>query len=211
MRVPSSRSACRTQFQIDCAVGSNSRDSEACHYLKILMDAVFGPENFWNEIIWKRTSGHSDAKRFGRVHDVILYYSKSQDRKWNLTYQEYDPAYVEQYYRYEDSDGRRFMSDNLSASGLQGGGYEYEWKGITRVWRCPIETMEQLDKDGQVFYTQNGIARGGSAISTSRRAPISGWETTPKRGAGVQEQVKYHESDGKSAAKNGTKRGTRRH
>ena len=134
-------------------------DPTASHYLKLLMDAVFGPTNFRNEIVWKRTSGHSDAKRFGRVHDVILYYASSEKAIWNATYQPYETSYVEQYYRYKDPDGRLWMSDNLSASGLQGGGYEYEWKGITRVWRVPESTMERLDSEGRIFYTRNGIAR----------------------------------------------------
>ena len=134
-------------------------DPTASHYLKLLMDAVFGPTNFRNEIVWKRTSGHSDAKRFGRVHDVILYYASSEKAIWNTTYQPYETSYVEQYYRYKDPDGRLWMSDNLSASGLQGGGYEYEWKGTTRVWRVPESTMERLDSEGRIFYTRNGIAR----------------------------------------------------
>ena len=134
-------------------------DPTASHYLKLLMDTVFGAQNFRNEIIWKRTSSHSDARRYGRVHDVLLYYTLSSKAIWNVTYQPYDDDYVNQYYRYEDSDGRRWMSDNLSASGLQGGGYEYEWNGITRVWRVPRGTMERLDLEGKVFYTKNGIAR----------------------------------------------------
>ncbi len=134
-------------------------DPTASHYLKVLMDSIFGTEFFQNEIVWKRTSGHSDARRYGRVHDVILYYTLSTEPVWNVTYQPYDDEYVQQYYRYEDSDGRRWMSDNLSASGLQGGGYEYEWNGITRLWRLPRESMEQLDLEGRIFYTKNGIAR----------------------------------------------------
>ena len=134
-------------------------DPTASHYLKLVMDAIFGPRFFKNEIIWKRTSGHSDAQRFGRVHDVILYYARSDDAIWNQTFQPYDDHYVEQYYRYKDADGRRWMSDNLSASGLQGGGYEYEWNGITKVWRLPHSTMERLHSEGRVFYTKNGIAR----------------------------------------------------
>ena len=134
-------------------------DPTASHYLKLLMDTVFGVTNFQNEIIWKRTSGHSDARRYGRVHDVMLYYTLSTEAIWNVTHQAYDDDYVEQYYRYTDPDGRRWMSDNLSASGLQGGGYEYEWNGVTRVWRVPRSTMEQLDLEGRVFYTKNGIAR----------------------------------------------------
>jgi adenine specific DNA methylase Mod len=92
------------------------------------MDAIFDPTNFRNEIIWKRTSGHSDATRYGSVHDTILYYGKGQSPAWNKTYQAYDKAYVDQYYRYQDTDGRHWMSGDLSAAGLSGGGYEYEWK-----------------------------------------------------------------------------------
>lgn len=134
-------------------------DPGASHYLKGVMDAVFSGENFRNEVVWKRTSGHSDARRCGRVHDVLLFYSKSDDYKWNDTYQDYDPEYIEQYYRYEDPDGRKFMSGDLSASGLSGGGYEYEWNGITREWRCPKETMERLDDEDRIYYTRNGFPR----------------------------------------------------
>ena len=134
-------------------------DPTASHYLKLLMDAAFGKEFFKNEIIWKRTSGHSDARRYGRVHDVILYYSRGAEYLWNVIHQPYETDYVEQYYRYEDPDGRHWMSDNLSASGLQGGGYEYEWNGVTRIWRVPQETMTRLDSEGRIYYTRNGIAR----------------------------------------------------
>jgi len=123
------------------------------------MDAVFGPVNFKNEIIWKRTSSHSDARRFGNVHDTLLFYAKGDKYSWNKTYQEYDEDYVRTYYRYSDPDGRKWMSDNLSARGLSGGGYEYEWKGIKGLWRCPQETMVKYDKKGKIYYTKNGIPR----------------------------------------------------
>lgn len=147
-------------------------DPTASHYLKLILDAIFGVKYFRNEIIWKRTSGHSDARRYGRVHDVILYYSKASDFIWNPTQQAYEPSYVEQYYRYLDADGRRWMSDNLSAAGLTGGGYEYEWKGITRVWRCPIATMERLEKEGRIFYTKNGIPRLKRYLDESNGLPV---------------------------------------
>ncbi|MFO7654239.1 MAG: DNA methyltransferase [Candidatus Krumholzibacteriia bacterium] len=147
-------------------------DTTASHYLKVLLDSVFGPKRFRNEIIWKRTSGHSDARRYGRVHDTVLYFAKGDSPKWNQIYQPYEQAYVDQYYRYMDPDGRRFMSDNLSASGLQGGGYEYEWKGIERVWRCPFETMKELDKQGRIFYTRNGIPRRKRYLDEAKGLPI---------------------------------------
>ena len=134
-------------------------DPTASHYLKLLMDAAFGKEFFKNEIIWKRTSSHSDARRYGRVHDVILYFTRGGEYNWNDTFLPYEPEYIQQYYRYEDPDGRRWMSDNLSASGLRGGGYEYEWNGVTRVWRVPRETMRRLESEGRLYHTRNGIAR----------------------------------------------------
>ena len=134
-------------------------DPTASHYLKVVLDGIFGPANFRNEIIWKRTSGHSDARRFGRAHDVILYYTAGDSPTWNQSYQAYDPDYVERYYRYKDDDDRRWMSGDLSASGLQGGGYEYEWKGVTRTWRVPPNTMERLVAENRIYYTRNGIAR----------------------------------------------------
>ncbi|MFI5398932.1 MAG: DNA methyltransferase [Candidatus Binatia bacterium] len=146
-------------------------DPTASHYLKLLLDAVFGPENFRNEVSWKRTSGHSDARRFGSAHDVILYYVKTDAATWNETYQPYEEDYVEQYYRYKDDDGRVFMSGDASAAGLSGGGYEYEWKGIRRVWRYPIETMTRLDKEGRIFYTKNGIARVKRYLDESKGMP----------------------------------------
>ena len=145
-------------------------DPTASHYLKILLDGVFGKENFRNEIIWKRTSGHSDAKGYGSVHDTILFYSKN-DPTWTPTYQAYDPEYVEQYYRYKDPNGRKWMSGDLGAAGLQGGGYQYKWKGITRIWRLPFETMKKLDESGKIFYTKNGIPRIKRYLDESKGLP----------------------------------------
>ncbi len=93
-------------------------DPTASHYLKLVLDSVFGAENFRNEIIWKRQSAHSDAKGFGAVHDVILYYVKSTNSTWNQVFQAYTEDYIEQYYRYIDDSGRKFMSGDLGAAGL---------------------------------------------------------------------------------------------
>lgn len=147
-------------------------DPTASHYLKLLLDAVFGPLYFRNEIIWKRTSGHSDAHRYGQVHDVILYFGKTDSPKWNPTYQPYEQSYVEQYYRYEDTDGRKFMSADLGAAGLQGGGYDYVWKGVHRIWRCPEDTMRRLDAEGRIFYTRNGIPRLKRYLDESKGMPV---------------------------------------
>lgn len=146
-------------------------DPTASHYLKILMDATFGPQFFKSEIIWKRQSAHADAKRFGSVHDTILFFTKGAAPIWNAQYQAYDDDYVDTYYRYEDEDGRRFMSGDLGASGLQGGGYEYEWRGVTRLWRVPHGTMERLDREKRIFYTRNGIPRIKRYLDESKGMP----------------------------------------
>jgi adenine specific DNA methylase Mod len=146
-------------------------DPTASHYLKLLLDTIFGAENFRNEIVWKRQSAHSDSRGYGSVHDTLLFYVKTDKYIWNKSFQGYDEGYTDQYYRYVDDNGRRFMSDNLSAAGLQGGGYDYEWKGIRRVWRVPIQTMESLEKEGRIFYTKNGIPRRKRYLDEAKGMP----------------------------------------
>ncbi|HEX04158.1 MAG TPA: site-specific DNA-methyltransferase [Bacteroidetes bacterium] len=140
-------------------------DWHVVHYVKPVLDEIFGRSGnssdagFRSEIIWKSTSAHSDSRRYGSIHQNILFYSKGESWTWNDPRQDYDDKYVENYFRYTDETGRKFKSGDLSAYGLQGGGYEYEWKGHTKLWRCPSSTMERLDKEGRIYYTKNGIAR----------------------------------------------------
>ena len=167
-------------------------DPAAGHYLKMLMDAVFGPVNFRNEIIWKRTSGHSDAIGYGSVHDTILFYTRSALARWNDIFQPYDDGYVEQYYRYTDNDGRRWMSDNIGAAGLTGGGYNYEWKGVQGYWRCPISTMERLDTEGRIYYTKNGIPRRKRYLDEAKGMPAQDiWTDVQALRSWHQERLGY--------------------
>ncbi|MEA3015455.1 MAG: hypothetical protein QOI38_177, partial [Sphingomonadales bacterium] len=110
-------------------------DPTASHYLKLLLDGVFGPERFRNEIVWKRTTAHSDAGAMGAVHDIILFYSKGSSFIWNRQFQPYEESYIASHYRWTDEAGRRFRLSDTTAFGLSGGGYTYEWKGITKLWR----------------------------------------------------------------------------
>ena len=167
-------------------------DPTASHYLKLLMDAAFGKTRFRNEITWKRTSAHSDARRYGRVHDVILYYARDSHPLWNAQCQPYDEEYIEDYYRHSDDDGRRWMSDNLSAAGLTGGGYEYEWNGVSRVWRVPKETMERLDREGRVFYTASGMPRRKRYLDEMPGVPLQDvWTDIPPVGSRASERLGY--------------------
>jgi site-specific DNA-methyltransferase (adenine-specific) len=133
-------------------------DPTASHYLKVILDTIFGAENFQNEIIWKRTSAHSDSSKCGNAHDVILFYTKSGEFTWNKQYQPHDEAYIESHYRRIDEDGRRYRTDNLTAMGVSGGGYTYEWNGVTKLWRMPKEKMQELHDQGRIHYTKSGTA-----------------------------------------------------
>ena len=138
-------------------------DPTASHYLKILMDQVFGVANYKNEIIWKRTTAHSDPKRFGRIHDVILFYAKSSNAKWETVYTPYDDDYIETYYRYKDEKGRSFLSRDLTAPDHGTNTGHFIWKGKTpakgRMWAYTEKNMRQLEKEGRIFYTKNGFPR----------------------------------------------------
>ncbi|MGH7981262.1 MAG: DNA methyltransferase, partial [Limisphaerales bacterium] len=169
-------------------------DPTASHYLKILLDAIFGHLEFRNEIIWKRTSGHSDARRYGSVHDSILFFTRTGEDQhvWNQIHQAYEPAYIHQYYRYEDTDGRRFMSGDIGAAGLQGGGYDYVWKGVRRVWRVPVATMKQLDAENRIFYTRNGIPRIKRYLDESKGLPCQDiWTDIEALRSWHQERLRY--------------------
>ena len=134
-------------------------DTRKGHYLKAIMDEIFGESNFRNEIIWKRSAAHSDSGTFANIHDSIFMYTRTSNFLFNLQYQPYEDDYVDERYKHIDPDGRKYMDDNLTAMGLRGGGYEYEWKDVKRIWRCPIETMRKYEREKRLYYTRNGVAR----------------------------------------------------
>ena len=131
-------------------------DPTASHYLKLLMDAVFGPEMFQNEIVWKRTSAHSDSRRFGRIHDILFMYWSTQQAAFNVLRRPLDESYVNKVYTRVDEEGRRYRLDNIMAPG--GRGPVYEWHGVTRAWRYTRENMEELFKQGRIKLHADGRA-----------------------------------------------------
>ena len=130
-------------------------DPTASHYLKLLMDAVFGLEHYRTEISWKRTSAHNDTRQgrqqHGHIHDVILFYTKTDEWTWNPEYTEYDRDYVESNYRLiEPETRRRYAKENLTAA-KPGGDTSYEW----RIKR-PIDGDWEADLDGDWIKPQEG-------------------------------------------------------
>jgi len=133
-------------------------DYRKSHYIKVIMDEIFGENNFVNEITWKRTSAHSDATRYGINNDYILYYSKTKNKIWHQQYEPYSKEYLKRFKKI-DSDGRKWQDGPITAKGLKGGGYWYEYKGAYGNWRCPESTMKKLDKENKLYFTKKGGIR----------------------------------------------------
>jgi len=166
-------------------------DPTASHYLKLLLDAVFDPGNFINEITWKRTSAHNDPKRYGANVDIILFYGKNRDYKWNTQYLIHDDDYKSRF-RQQDPDGRLWTDDNLTAKGLSGGGYEYEYKGVTSLWRVPPETMERLDSENRLHFTSRGGIRLKRYLDENKGTPLQClWEDIPPINSQAKERIGY--------------------
>ncbi|MGH7456530.1 MAG: DNA methyltransferase, partial [bacterium] len=96
------------------------------HYVKLVMDEVFGADKFLNEVVWKRQTAKSDigqgSKHMGRIHECLFIYTKSENYVWNMQYTEYDQSYVDAFYRYKDPDGRRYQLSDITAPGKAGKG-----------------------------------------------------------------------------------------
>jgi DNA modification methylase len=150
-------------------------DPTASHYLKMLLDSVFGPAAFANEIIWKRTGAHGSSRRWGPVHDALLFYSRSENRTWNKMYQAYEASYVEDKYRHQDSRGA-FQDVSLTGAGTRSGDSGRPWRtfdpsAIGRHWAIPRqfaadypgfdelstqEKLEVLDSENLIYWPQRG-------------------------------------------------------
>lgn len=146
-------------------------DPTASHYLKIVLDSIFQPHNFRNEIIWKRQSAHSDAKtKFPDVADVILFYVKTPKARFEPIFGEHDPEYVQSFYRFDDQDGRgRYRLDNMTSPNPRPN-LMYEWMGFaypTKGWRYQRETMQRLHDEGRIYYPRR---KDGSLDITKRPA-----------------------------------------
>jgi DNA modification methylase len=139
-------------------------DPTASHYLKILLDAVFGGNGFRTEISWRRTSAHNDAaqgrSQYGNVRDTIYFYTKSQKWTWNWQYTPYDQSYVDNFYRHvEEGTGRKYRLGDITAPGgasPQKRNPHYEFLGVTRYWRYSQERMQELYEQGRIIQTGPG-------------------------------------------------------
>jgi len=172
-------------------------DPTASHYLKLVLDTIFGPINFRNEIIWKRTSSHNDAKRkFADVDDVILFYTKSDKYLFNARYTSYSEEYIKSYYRYFDEKGRRFSIDNLRSPNPRPN-LTYDYKGYKphqNGWSVSQEKMAQLDAEGRLYFptSLDGRIRLKRFLDEMPGVPISNvWDDIQPVQAQAAERLGY--------------------
>ena len=136
-------------------------DPTASHYLKLLLDGVFGADRFVNEITWKRSHAHNDSKQgsrhYGRTADIIFFYSKSDKRTWNVQYTPYSQEYIDRDYRRVDESGRRYrISDLRGPGGAEKGNPFYEVMGVSRHWAYSKKRMDQMIAEGRIIQTKPG-------------------------------------------------------
>ncbi|HZL50876.1 MAG TPA: DNA methyltransferase [Terracidiphilus sp.] len=173
-------------------------DPTASHYLKLLMDAVFGPQFFKNEIIWKRTTAKNDyvqgATNWGRVHDVILNFSRSQNSHFSQPFAPLSEDYIQSHYKLRDASGRPYQLDNLTAPGAGMRGHPtYEFLGVTRFWRYNKEKMQRLYEEGRVVQPRPGaVPRYVRYLDEMKGTAIGDtWVDIPAINSQAKERLRY--------------------
>lgn len=136
-------------------------DPTASHYLKSILDAIFGPNSFQNEVIWQRTTSHNSAKRYGRIHDSILFYSKSNKFTWNPQYTAYREKQLSRYKK--DENGNLYKAENLTAERRDSDSGKFDWRGSTpgptRGWAYELDQLEQWWAEGRILKKRDGSPR----------------------------------------------------
>ena len=175
-------------------------DPTASHYLKILLDGIFGAANFRNEIIWQRTTAKSlMSVRLPSNHDVILFYQKSDNAFWNpdSIFQAYDetnlPDKTAKKYSYRDADGRRYTLGDLLNPNPDRPNLTYEFLGMTRVWRWTRERMEEAHRKGLVVQPRPGaVPRFKRYLDEQRGIPLGDvWTDIFPLNSQAQERLGY--------------------
>jgi DNA modification methylase len=174
-------------------------DPTASHYLKMLMDGIFTPQQFRSEIAWKRSSAHSDAKQgrrqHGRIHDVLLFYTRSESWAWNDIHTAYDPDYVTRFYRHvEPGTSRRYrLGDLTGPGGAAKGNPRYDVMGVTRYWRYSREKMAALVDAGRVIQTKpGGVPQYKRYLDEMHGVSLQDvWTDVPPIGPQAQERLGY--------------------
>ena len=170
-------------------------DPTVSHYVKPLLDAIFGHASFQNEIIWRRTNAKSLAfTRYASNHDVILLFAGHSKPTWNAQYTEHDAAYLDQFYRHtEPETGRRYTLGDLTNPNRDRPNLTYEFLGVTRVWRWTRERMQAAYESGLVVQNKpGGIPRLKRYLDEQKGNPVDDlWTDIPPISAHADERMGY--------------------
>ena len=190
-------------------------DWHASHYVKVMLDQIFGENFFQNEIIWKRTSSHNDPQKYGNIHDSIFFYSAGKEHTWNVQYTDYDPDYLKAEFRVDEETKRLVKYENLTGAGKTKGSSGQAWRGVDpsksgRHWAIPsrvlrqfgidekLSTQEKLEKlltAGRIKTDKNGmpLMRGlKTFLDELPGMPLQTlWLDIPKVGNTAKERLGY--------------------
>jgi site-specific DNA-methyltransferase (adenine-specific) len=169
-------------------------DQTASHYLKALMDAIFGVAGFTNEIIWRRTTPKGLAfSRYAANHDVLLFYRRGGTFTWNPQYMAYTEEYAERYNLIDEKSGRRFQATSLLNPNPDRPNLTYEFHGYTKVWRWTKERMLKAEKGGLIYFPPGGgVPREKRFFDEQEGVPVSSvWIDIPAINAVAQERLGY--------------------
>jgi DNA modification methylase len=169
-------------------------DWHASHYVKVMLDQIFGENQFRSEIIWRRTNAKGLAfTGFPNNHDTIFYYTRDKKFTWNRQFLEYDAEYVKKFYRFvEEGTGRRYRLSDLTNPNPDRPNLTYEWKGHKRVWRWTKQRMEEADKQGIIYYSSTGLASQKRYLDQMKGQPIDTiWDDILPVQAQADERIGY--------------------
>jgi adenine-specific DNA-methyltransferase len=174
-------------------------DWHASHYVKVMLDQVFGENNFQNEIVWKRSSAHNDSKRYGANHDTIFFYTGGQSWTWNEQFTPLPEATIKKNFHYHDEHGAFQVSDLTANKG--GGDVSYEWKTPDgtfvkpykgRYWAYSKENMEKFEREGRLYYRSTGMPKLKRYLHESPGVPLQTfWDDIGPLVSGSDERLGY--------------------
>ncbi len=168
-------------------------DWRMVHYVKGVLDEVFGRDHFQNEIVWQRSLPHGNIDyKFGASHDTLLRYSKSDDFTWSPQYSPHRQEYLRDFYKFTEPDGRRYRLISCINPNPNRPNLTYEWRGVTRVWKFSKDRMKRMHDAGLLVYSKSGIPSYKGYLDEMRGVPMQDiWTDIPPLMGSSREWVEY--------------------
>jgi len=168
-------------------------DPTASHYLKIVLDGVFGKECFTNELIWIRSLPHGNIlKKFGASHDAIFFYKKTPTATWNGSFLPHREEYIKDFYKFKEVDGRVYRLISCINPNPDRPNLTYEWNGVTKVWKYTKGRMQEMHDKGLLVYSKNGIPAYKGYLDSMKGIPTQDvWADIPPLMGSSAERLGY--------------------